>query len=427
MNRRKRLLALVSALGLMTASLAGCGDSGQDSGSDSGKSGGDSSGESITLMIPDWGVPSDELLDEFTAESGIDVEVDVVGWDDIRDKVSIAAAGNKAAADVFEVDWSWTGEFHSADWLEPIELSEDEIASMPSIQSFMVDGQVLALPYANDYRIAFYNTEDFEKAGIESEPKTWDEVYENGKKIKEEGIKEYPLTIPMSAEESSTTALIWLSFAKHGVVFNEDGTLNKDAVLDTLTYMDKINKEELINPANRTASGMDTYRQLTSGEASFMVGPTSFVGRVNDPEESQVVDKVVPVLVPGENGPAEQTFALPEGVGVSKFSENKEAAMEFVKWYNSAETQEKLYDDKNIIPTRTEVLEKLIEDGKIKNAGAMLEESKLIKSPFPKGVPNYYTEMSKAMFDAINKMAIGQASPEQAFDEMDSRIKELAQ
>lgn len=108
--------------------------------------------------------------------------------------------------------------------------------------------------------------------------------------------------------------------------------------------MDKMNKEELINPANRTASGMDTYRQLTAGEASFMVGPTSFVGRVNDEEESKVVGEVMPILVPGKDDTAKQTFALPEGVGVTKFSDNKEAATEFVKWYTSEKTQEKLFD-----------------------------------------------------------------------------------
>lgn len=424
MNRKKRLLALFTALGLFSLTAVGCGGDSNNDGDSSDKGSGD--GKEITLMIPEWGVPTDEMLEEFKEETGITVDVEAVSWDDIRDKVSIAAAGKKAPADVFEVDWAWVGEFDSAGWLEEIELSEEEIAEMPSIQSFMVGDKVVALPYANDYRIAYYNTKHYEEAGIAEAPKTWDEVYENAKTIKEKNVVEYPYTIPLSAEESSTTALIWLTFAKDGVVFNDDDTLNKDAVLDTLKYMDRMNKEDLVNPANRTASGMDSYRQLTSGEASFLVGPTSFVARVNDEENSSVVGEVMPILVPGKEDTAKQTFALPEGLGVSKFSENKEAAMEFVKWYNSPESQEKLYDANSSIPTRTSVLEKLINDEKIKNTGAMLEESELIKSPFPNGVPKYYSEMSKAIFDAINKMAIGDATPEEAFDEMDAKIKELA-
>ena len=46
---------------------------------------------------------------------------------------------------------------NSAGWLEPIEMSEEDMADMPSMETFMIDGQILAVPYANDYRIAYYN------------------------------------------------------------------------------------------------------------------------------------------------------------------------------------------------------------------------------------------------------------------------------
>lgn len=416
---KKRIIAMAMAVGMLGVTVAGCSTKTTETTEKK-------SGSEITVMIPDWGVPSDELLDEFEKEKGISVEVEEVSWDDIRDKVSTAAAGKKAPADVFEVDWSWVGEFNSAGWLEPIEVSEEDKAGMPTLQSFTADGEVLAMPYANDFRLAYYNTEQFGAAGITEAPKTWDKVYEDSKAIKEKNIVQYPFTMPLNAEESTTTSLIWLAFTKGGVVFNEDNTLNKESVLDALNFIDKMNKEGLINPANRTSSGMDAYRQVTSGDASFMVGPTSFVGRVNDEVESKVVGKVMPILVPGQEDTSKQTFALPEGIGVSKFSENKEAATEFVKWYTSEETQEKLYEANNTIPTRTAVLEKLINEGKMKNTGAMLEESKLIASPFPSGVPNYYTEMSTAIFNAVNGMATGNLSPEQAFEEMNAKVTALA-
>lgn len=380
----------------------------------------------ITFMIPEWGAPSDEMLKEFENETGIKVKVETVKWDDIRDKISVAAGGKTAPADVVEVDWSWVGEFESAGWLEPIKVSEEDIKDMPSIQSFMVGDKVTALPYANDFRIAYYNTDHFKKAGLTEEPKTWDDIVKDAKTIKDKGVVKYPFTLPFNAEESATTALIWLSFTKNGVTFNADNTLNKDSVLDTLKLMDKMNKEGLVNPINKTASGMETYKQLTNGEASMMIGPSSFVGRVNDAKESQVVGKVTPIMLPGNDGKAAQTMALPEGIGVTKYSKNKEAAEKFVKWYTSAKMQEKLFEKNNSIPTRTTVLEKLIKEDKIKNSGAMLEESKLIKSPFPNGVPKYYTEMSTAMFNAVNKMAIGELTPEKAYEQMEAKVNELA-
>ena len=411
----KKIITLLIALSLTVLFIVSCNGNKE------------AQGNSITVMVPDWAVPSDEMLNAFTKETGITVNMNAMAWENIRDKISIAAAGGTAAADVVEVDWSWVGEFYSADWLEPIELTQEEIDAMPSIQPFIIDGKVLALPYANDFRLAYYNKKHFETAGITEAPKSWDNVYEDLKKIKAAGVTKYPFSMPLNADESCTTSLIWLTYSKYGIVFNEDGTLNKDAVLGGLQFINQmVNVDNLIDPACKTSTGMDAYRRINSGEASFIVGPTSFVSRVQDTNESQVVGDVIPILLPGATGPSPKTFALPEGVGVIKLSKNKEAAMKFVKWFNSPEIQKQLNYVQNTMPTRTSVMEELINEGKLKNTGALLEESKLISSPFPKGVPSYYSEMTTAIFNAVNEMVLGAKTPEQAFDAMDAKIKELA-
>lgn len=382
-------------------------------------------GKEITFMIPEWGVPTDTMLNEFTQETGIKVNVETVAWDDIRDKIAVAAGGQKAPADVTEVDWSWVGEFSSAGWLEPITLAKEDVADIPSISSFIVDGKILGVPYANDFRIGYYNTDIYQKAGL-TVPNTWDDVSKQMKVIKDKGLLQYPYTLPLTAGEGTTTSLIWLTYLRDGQVFNDDNTLNKENVMRSLEFINTAVKQGLINPVNTTTKDIDTYRQLTNGEVAFMVGPTSFVGRVNDPKESKVVGKILPIVPPGRTAKAAQTMALVEGIGVTKYSQNKGAAQVFVKWYTSKATQAKLFEAKNTIPTRVTVLKELIDSGKMKNTGAMLETSKLIKSPFPKGVPKYYAEMSSAIYNAVNKMALGHYTPQQAFEEMDTKINRLA-
>ena len=287
--------------------------------------------------------PGDELLAEFTEETGISVIFNEVSWDDIRDKVSIAASGGEAAADVIEVDWSWVGEMNSAGWLEPIEMTDEDKEDMPTLETFTIDGEILAVPYANDYRIAYYNKEHFEQAGITEVPETWDEVYDALKKIKEAGIVEYPYTMPMNADESATTSMMWMAFSRSGQVFNDDDTLNEEAVMDALTFENQLVQDGFVDPASISFNGMDCYRKITSGEASFMVGPTKFVGISNDPEQCSEIGNIVPILLPGTDGTSPQTMALPEAVGITSFSENKEAAQEFVKWYSSADVQKRMY------------------------------------------------------------------------------------
>ena len=117
---KKKLVSLLLVAAMTVTALAGCGSKSSDNG-DSKKEDKKET-QSITFMAPDWAIPADEQLDEFTKETGIEVVVNEVGWDDIREKMVTASAGGQAVADVVEVDWSWVGEFYAADWLEPLDV-----------------------------------------------------------------------------------------------------------------------------------------------------------------------------------------------------------------------------------------------------------------------------------------------------------------
>lgn len=415
---KKRILSILLVMAMSATMLVGCGSS--DS-SDAAKE----EGGKITFMAPDWAVPSDEQLDLFTEETGIEVEVSVVGWDDIREKLATAATAGECVADVVEVDWSWVGEFYAADWLETLEVSDEDKADMPTLDTFSVNGDVLAIPYSNDYRIAYYNTEHFSAAGITEAPETYDEVLEACRAIKAAGIVDYPFATSMNAEEKAATGLTWTAWQMDGIVFNEDGTFNEEAVMEALEFYKTLVDEELVAPEDITASGMEAYMRISSGTASYLVGPTMFVARNQNEEESEVVGQVEPILSPGKDSTATQTMALPEALGVTKASENKEAAQKFIEWYTSADMQKEFNATLGNLPTRNSVLEELISDGTIQGAGAMLEQAELISSPYPGGVPAYYAEMSSAMYNAINKMALGELDAKGAYDEMSKALNAL--
>lgn len=415
---KKRILSMLLVAAMSVSMVVGCGSS---ESADTTKE----DGEKITFMAPDWAVPTDEQLDMFTEETGIEVEVSVVGWDDIREKLATAATAGECVADVVEVDWSWVGEFYAADWLETLEVSDEDKADMTTLDTFSVDGEVLAIPYSNDYRIAYYNTEHFAAAGITEAPETYDEVLEACRAIKAAGVVDYPFATSMNAEEKAATGLTWTAWQMNGIVFNEDGTFNEESVMEALEFYKTLVDEELVAPEDITASGMEAYMRISSGTASYLVGPTMFVARNQNEEESEVVGQVEPILSPGKDSTAAQTMALPEALGITKTSENKEAAQKFIEWYTSADMQKEFNATLGNLPTRNSVLEELISDGTIQGAGAMLEQAELISSPYPGGVPAYYAEMSSAMYNAINKMALGELDVQGAYDEMSEALNEL--
>ena len=291
---KKNLIASIGLITLMTLSLSACSTDRKkqtttadtqntSDNSDESKKGSDS----LTVMIPEWAVPSDSLIQEFTKETGINVTINQVDWDAIRDKISIASSGGEASADVVEVDWSWVGEFNEADWLEPLTVDDSLKEDMTTLSTFSVDGKILAIPYSNDYRIAYYNTKQFAEAGITQAPKTYDEVYTAVKAIKDAGIAEHPYPLVLTAEEKASTGLIWTAYTMNDVVFNDDGTLNESSVKDALNFYDKLIKDDLIDPADKTADGGKTYERLTDGSASYLTGPTSYISTVQNKEKSR--------------------------------------------------------------------------------------------------------------------------------------------
>ena len=170
---------------------------------------------------------------------------------------------------------------------------------------------------------------------------------------------------------------------------------------------------------------MEVYGKLTAGATSFMIGPTYYIGLINNPDESQIVGKASAMLVPGNGDIKTATFALPEGIGVSKYSENKEAAKEFVNWYTSPEIQIKMYKEKGNIPTRTKALQQLIESGDIVGGEVLIEQSEYIASPFPGGIPQWYSEMSNTIYNSVNQMVQGAMTPEQACENIEKKVAEL--
>lgn len=419
----KRIFTIIISLVLLLSLLVACG------GNQEGDKPSDPSEKNveITFMIPDWGAPTEDMLKEFEEESNIRVKVLPTSWDDIRDKISTATVGKTVAADVFEVDWSWVGEFVSADWLMPIELEDNDIKDMPTVNSFTIDDKIYALPYANDFRIAYHNNDMFSQIDVEENLDTWDDIIKYGKELKSEGIVEYPVSLPLGADENSTTTFLWLAYTRNGIIFNNDGSLNEDSVVDALTIIDTLNKEGLINPANRTSSGMDAYRQITSGDTGFIVGPSSFVGRVNDPEESQVIGDISPSKLPGKDGFSKSTVPFAEAVGISPHTEHPEEAEKFVKWYTSVDTQRKMFENLNTIPTRNSVLQELIDNGDIENSGAMMELANMIESMFPNGVPKYYSKMTTEIFNIVNQLATEQITVEEAADSMIQRVDDIVE
>lgn len=424
MKRYKQILCIFTAAVMTVSGLSACaGGKGTEDDKDSGTSG---KGE-LTVLLPPWAEPSQELIGSFEKANDTKVNLNIMGWDEIHDKITVAAVSKVAPADVMEVDWSWTKEFISADCVEPFELTDEQKEEYPLYTSFEEKGDVVAVPYLNDIRVGYYNEEHLKAAGITEAPKTWEELVEDCVKVKEAGVCEYPLSFTLSATEHSANQLLWMSLCQGIPFFKEDDSIDGQNMEATLRMVDEaLNQTKIIDPASISLTDVEADSAYRKGNATFLIGAMGTLGTCNNPEESSVVGQVKTMLIPGTEDLRTATYGLPEGIGISKYSENKELAKTFIEWFTGDEVQTYLYQKHGTVPSSVKTFEKLGTEGKIEDEDVLMEELKADQSPFPNGVPGWYSEYSSIVANKLNALAQGTLAPKEAAEQIVKEVDAIA-
>jgi multiple sugar transport system substrate-binding protein len=385
-------------------------------------------GQSITVLMPS--PQGATVAADFEAATGIHVDLQTLSWDDIRPKLVTALVAGTAPADVTEFDWSWTGQFSAAGWYMPLNevIDKDSVDDIGVAKIFTVDGQLLGVPYTNDFRVMLVNKKHFTDAGVTEMPKTLDALVEAAKKIKEKGISTYPIGLPLSATEGASTSWYLLTKAFGGELFDKDFKplfLTPDSAgYKALAFELKLLKDGLVDPASTGLKDSQINESMfAQGLTSIMIsGEPGRLGQMNDPKQSKVAGQVEAILVPTESGQT-RSFGLPEALAIPNVSQNKEAAVAFVKWFTSKEFQKKNAAN-GFLPTRTSALAELNTEGKLTSGDALVEQSKTVEPLFQQGTPPWYPQFSSAVNTAINSAAKDQVTVDQAMQSIADAAKQ---
>ncbi len=382
-------------------------------------------GQTITVLFPPWTTLPKDMTDRFTAQTGIKISLETLGWDDIRTKIVTSMVAGSAPADVTEVDWSWVGQFGAANWYVPLDAMVDPKvkADLPTDAIFTYDGKLIALPYNNDYRLLILNQDHLKKAGIDHAPTTPDELLADAKAIKAKGIVTYPIGLPFSATEGSATAWYLLTKAFGGELFDKDFkplfTTPESAGYKAMAWEISALKDGLIDPASTGIKDVEIQELFKNGQITFDVaGWAGNIAVYTDPTKSKVASAAVGALMPSVTGKT-RSFGLPGAAGIPVASQHKEAAAVFVKWMVDPENQIESYQVLGNLPTRTTVLQTLDKDGKLASGKVLLEEAAVVEPLFKQGTPGWYPQFSSAVATALNQAAKGQLS-------VDAAVKQIA-
>jgi multiple sugar transport system substrate-binding protein len=385
-------------------------------------------GQSITVLMPS--PQGSNIAADFEAETGIHVDLQTLSWDDIRPKLVTSLIAGTAPADVTEFDWSWTGQFSTADWYMPLNdvIDADTVKDIGVSKIFTVNGKLLGVPYTNDFRVMLINKKHFTDAGITQTPKTLDELVAAAKQIKEKGISTYPIGLPLSATEGASTSWYLLTKAFGGELFDKDFnplfTTPDSAGYKALAFELMLLKDGLVDPASTTLKDTEINEGMFSqGITSIMIsGEPGRLGAMNDPKQSKIAGQAEAILVPTASGET-RTFGLPEALAIPNVSKNKEAAIAFIKWFTSKDFQKKNFVN-GFLPTRTSALSELNAAGGLHSGDTLVTQSKTVEALFPQGTPPWYPQFSSAVNTAINSAAKGQMTVDQAMQSIADATKQ---
>ncbi|NHN34953.1 ABC transporter substrate-binding protein [Paenibacillus agricola] len=117
---------------------------------------GNTSGEKVTLngvfLGATWGQATQELAKEYEKETGVKVNIELVGRDVIYQKMALSIAG-QANYDLFNADYNWIPEFASTDSLYPL----DDLIKKNNVDTSKYLPRALALTQWNGKNGSFGN------------------------------------------------------------------------------------------------------------------------------------------------------------------------------------------------------------------------------------------------------------------------------
>jgi trehalose/maltose transport system substrate-binding protein len=349
----------------------------------------------------------------FTEETGIEVEV-IPRPESATESYSQyqrTFQGQSADLDCGMIDVIWPGAFapHLVDLSDAFaDTLGDYYESI--VTNNTIDDSLVGIPWFGDFGMLFYRTDLVEKYGFAGPPQTWDELEEQAQAIMEgeqgEGNAEFQGFVWQgNAYEGLTCdALEWI-YSQGGGMIVEEGevTIENDNAIAALERAQKWVGG--ISPEGVTGYQEEDARNLfQAGNAAFMRN-WPYAYSAGQAADSPIAGKFDVTPLPAQEGSDHCGTVGGWQLMVSKYSENPEAATEFVKYMASAEMLKWRAINYSFVPTMASVSE----DPQVIEAmpflATMADVTRVTRPSREAGLD--YNELSTAIFQGVNEILTG--------------------
>ena len=348
----KKVMALALA-STMVFSMAACGGSKDDGGSsDAGDSKKEEKSEGgDTLSISIWDTNQEpginEILADFTEETGIKTKLTVVKWDEYWTMLEAGAQGG-SLPDVFWMHSNESQRYMSNDML--LDLT-DKIADSDLIDPanypediwglYTYDEKYYAVPKDVDTIALWYNKAMFDEAGLAypTADWTWDDVTEAAKKLTKEDGSQYGLAVRNDNNQAGYYNLV---YDNGGHIINEDKTKSgwdDPKTIEAMEVLESWIKDGVMPPIETMSeNGEDVLFQ--SGKVAMVLQGSWMVAAYRDNEYTAENCDVVELPKSATTGRRASVY---NGLGwaASANGKNTENAWKLIEYLGSEKAQKK--------------------------------------------------------------------------------------
>lgn len=299
------------------------------------------------------------------------------------------------------------------------------------------DGSVYAIPTTTDSRGIWYNKEVFAAVGLPEDwqPASWEEIYEAAETIKEQAPDVIPFTMNVARVNGEATSMQTLEMLLYGTgeTLYEDGkwNVNGEGFVKSLQFIDEIMNQRQLGPSlsialNSTYGSVIMQDQFPNGNVGMVLDGSWNIGNYTEGAVAELEDPEAVLgfaLFPTSDGQEPGTVTMAGGWSwaIAQNSENHEEAWRVIQAMSTEESQARRAVLEGTLTVRSDSGEDEAYTQKpfIDLATAALENSYFR----PKN--DLYPNVSIAIQEAVESVATGTATPEEAAENYKRAVIEI--
>jgi len=382
----------------------------------------------------------DQIARDFEAKNpDIKVVMEYVGYDYVHDKIVTGMAAKPPAYDAAMIDVIWPDEFIKAGYLLDVTnriTPEMKSGIFPAAWNGVTrDGKVYGMPWLMDVKYFMYNTDILQKAGFSAPPKTWEELLDQAKAIKQKGLAEFPITWSWNQKEGVVCDYTVLLFGNGGKFLGAGNKpeFNNEKGVQVLSWMKKTIDDGLSNPSAVSSDEMAVEADFLAGKSAFALNWLFQYSDSNDASKSQVVGKIAFAPMPVFDAGAKAGIKSSSVDGSSSFAimattPYPDQTWKFLTYLASNEVQTKFSAEMLPIWQADFEGDSLAKLKAATPTNPITVPAFLAQFPYANERPTvpYYNEGSAALQLAIQEALTGVKSPQQALDDAAAKWVQLA-